>query len=188
MTEQDVYKLALQTAQTIAPIYGLDVVPLARFATALANVETGGTYNPLAKNRSSSARGLMQVLICTQRWMEEKLKLPFAPASVQLGSSCKQYTSRNPATTTPDRDRMYDAAYNMKIGMTYAAYQLKRYGQDERRAAHAYNQGSYNASSAGVAYANKVLSGKQGISFAAYEKSMQELYTAASSPRHYEFR
>ncbi len=188
MTEQDVYKLALQLAQDIAPRYGLDVVKLARFTTAVVNVETGRTYNPSLKNKTSSARGLMQVLSCTQRWMEEKLSLPFAPQSVALGSSCKQYAKKNPPQVSPDKDRMYEPGYNMRIGMMYAAYQLKRYGQDERKAAHAYNQGSFNGSSAGSAYASTVLSRKSGIDFAAHERSFQDVYAEASRTRHYEFR
>ena len=188
MTEQDVYRLALQIAQDIAPRYDIDVVKLARFTTALANVETGRTYNPLLKNRNSSARGLMQVLSCTQRWMEEKLSLPFAPLSVPLGSSCKQYAGKNPPQVTPDKDKMYEAVYNLRIGMMYVAYQLKRYGLDERKAAHAYNQGSYNSSSAGAGYASTVLARKNGIDFAAHERRMQDVYAEASKPRYYEFR
>lgn len=188
MTEEDVYRLALQVAQDIAPRYGIDVVKLARFTTAIVNVETGRTYNPLLKNKSSSARGLMQVLSCTQRWMEEKLSLPFAPQSVALGSSCKQYAKKNPPQIAPDKDRMYEATYNLRIGMMYAAYQLKRYGLDERKAAHAYNQGNFNNSSAGAQYASTVLARKNGIDFATHESRMQNVYAEASRVRHYEFR
>lgn len=118
MTEEQVYALALQTAQTVAPDYGADPVALARAATAIAFIES--TYNPNARNKRSTARGLMQILLGTQREIETKfLRKAHEP------------------------DRIFDPAYAMALAQNYIGYQYERYGGDWTKAIHAYNQGSF---------------------------------------------
>lgn len=118
MTEQQVYNLALQTAQTVAPEYGMDPVALARASTAIAWIES--SYNPNARNKRSTARGLMQMLIGTQREIETKyLRKKHEP------------------------NRIFEPAYAMLLAQNYIGYQYNRYNGDWTKAIHAYNQGSF---------------------------------------------
>ena len=125
-------KICKKLAKQIAPKFGLAPEELAQISTAVAWKES--RFNPSAENNTSSARGLMQVLINTQRETEKKYaKVPFAPAKFK-----SSYYKSAPI----GNDKMFDPEYNMLIGMSYLAYQLKRYG-DIGKGIHAYNQGSY---------------------------------------------
>lgn len=147
MTEQQVYALALDTANKLAPPQGVDPVQLARTATAIAWVES--SYNPNARNRRSTARGLMQMLIGTQREIETKfLKKKHEP------------------------NRIFDPAYAMLLAQTYILYQYERYNNDWTKAVHAYNQGSFPGTKPrdGANYA-----GKWGIAINAQNTTSQNL-------------
>lgn len=130
---------------------------LARTASIVSAVETGGTFNEKSDNPGGSARGLMQVVICTQRWMEEMLGLPFAPASyITQGTPCaRKYARFNFQRVPKSEDKMLtDAEYGMTIGMAYLAYHLQQQRGDIRRSVIAYNQGSFSsaAEKAGADY------------------------------------
>lgn len=132
MTRNEVITIAKRLAQHIAPKFGLSPEELAQISTAVAWKES--RFNPTAENSTSSARGLMQVLINTQRETEKKYaNSGFAPA---------KYKSSAYPDAPIGKDRMFEPEYNMLIGMSYLAYQLKRYG-DTKRGVHAYNQGRY---------------------------------------------
>lgn len=147
MTRQEVQTIAKRLSQHIAPKFGLSPQELAQISTAIAWKES--RFNPNAENNTSTARGLMQVLINTQRETEKKyMGSGFAPA---------KYKSSAYPEAPIGNDRMFDPEYNMLVGMSYLAYQLKRYG-DTKRGVHAYNQGSYPGKwrTDGVMYSDSV--------------------------------
>lgn len=87
------------------------------------------SFNTDAQNNTSSAKGLMQIVDGTKKFIETKiLSIPEAPLN-----------------------QMFDYNYNIKLGLAYLAYQYMRYG-DWRKSVIAYNQGSYNESEAGKNY------------------------------------
>lgn len=139
MIESEVYSLAYEAAAKVQLRYPTtNQNELAKWATAIAKTESN--FNPDAKNKSSTARGLMQMLICTQREVEKKhAKVDFAPASY----SCKSYPQ---STVDRAEDKIYDPEYAMLLAVFYLAYQYRRY-KDWHKAVHAYNQGSYPGSS-----------------------------------------
>lgn len=170
MTQQEVYNQALANAfwitQNIARFKNIDPYALARVSTGVAKVESN--FNPTAKNKSSSARGLMQILICTQREIEAKyLKVKNFP---EASLPCKSYPKA--PVNTKILDKIYTPFYGMLIGQVYLAYQYNRYN-DWAKAIHAFNQGSYNKSApkaAGKTYLAKVNSRLNEIDFAQLEK------------------
>lgn len=170
MKEQEVYNQALANAfwitQNIERFKNIDPYALARVSTGVAKVESN--FNPTAKNKNSTARGLMQILICTQREIEAKyLKVKnFPEASIY----CKSYPKA--PVNTKKLDPLYTAYYGMLIGQVYLAYQYNRY-KDWAKAIHAYNQGSYNKTApkaAGKTYLAKVNKQLNEINFAQLEK------------------
>lgn len=171
MTEQEVYNQALANSfwitQNIARYKSIDPYRLARVTTAIAKVESN--YNPKAKNKNSTARGLMQILICTQREIEAKyLKVKtFPPASI----FCKMYPKA--PVNVKILDQIYSPYYGLLIGQTYLAYQVIRYNNDWAKATHAYNQGSYNSTApkkGGDIYLAKVNKNLNTTNFAQLEK------------------
>ncbi len=152
MTEKEVYRLALNHASDIAPKYGADPIAMARHLTGIASVES--RFDPKAKNSGSTARGLMQILICTQREIENKrAKIPFAPAMFD----CSYYKHQQPPMVSRELDKVFNPDYAMMLASYELGYQYKRYGGDWKKAVHAYNQGSYKASGKeGNNYASKV--------------------------------
>jgi len=140
MTELEVFEKAYALAKEIGPKYKADPFDLARHMTGIAKVESN--YNPDAKNKSSTARGMMQLLICTQREIEKKMaKVPLAPAMY----SCKVYPTPK---VSQSEDKIFDPDYALEIALYYLAYQYKRYG-NWLMAVHAYNQGSFTKTAAG---------------------------------------
>lgn len=134
LTESQVYSLAMDWANVYGPKYGVEPQDLAKVLTGIARVES--TYNPDAKNKKSTARGLMQMLIDTQREVESKhAKVPFAIASVKSGAFKKAPVG------VPDK--IYDPNYAMQLAAAYLGYQIRRYKYDWDKAIHAYNQGSF---------------------------------------------
>lgn len=76
-------------------------------------------FNPNALSHQG-ARGLMQVIPDTGRWVAEQVGLPFQP------------------------DLLYDPAYNIQIGTWYLAHQLRQFGGSIVLALAAYNGGEQN--------------------------------------------
>ena len=153
MPGRSVYLLALRIARAIAPKYGANAHDLARIMTALTLKES--TWNPKAKNPKSTARGLVQMLSGTQRYVETSmLGIPSNP------------------------DAIWDPAYAMILGMTYLAYQFKRYG-NWPTAIHAYMQGSYPGTNKGdgQAYQKDVRKKLQSISedLALWDRTLQQM-------------
>lgn len=150
MTEQTAYKLHLEQARAVARITSVQEYDLAKYAFAVNKIENR-SFKENAKNPSSSARGMMQMLIGTQKELETKyLKVAHNP------------------------DKIYQPAYAIYLGQYELARQLKRYGGNWRKAIHAYNRGSYQANKAntpgfasGENYANSVLSALQKTDYAA---------------------
>lgn len=143
LTRQQVEALARKVAPTVMQKVGggVDMNKLVALAVGVSAVETGGTFNPQSDNDNSSARGIMQVLICTQRAIEADYGFGFAPASYKPQPSCQ--VKNAPRDTVPKtRDKMFSPEYGLMIGMTNLAYQLKRYNNNERLALVAYNQGN----------------------------------------------
>jgi len=60
-----------------------------------------------------------------------------------------------------DRNGLFNPATNIKYGVKYFAWQLNRYGYDERKSISAYNRGSYTPTN--KAYVDKVLEYKEKI-------------------------
>lgn len=149
MDKREVYEIAKMHADTAAKKYGVKPEKLAEAAVAVARIES--SYDPGAENSHSTARGLMQVLICTQRWIEDREGFGFAQAK----HNCDDY----PNAPVGDDDKMFNPIYNMKIGMHYLAWQVKRYGGNWQKAIHSYNQGSFPGfdPAGGKKYASKVM-------------------------------
>jgi|GEM_PF-5652999 len=152
-----VYNKALQYANDLLGRYGANPKELAIHITGIAGVES--SFNALAKNRGSSARGLVQILINTQRDIEKRIagishakaslyssKFPDAPFHECKGEDCF------------DVDKIYDWEYALYLGTVYLAYQFHRYDGDWAKAIHAYNQGSHPGTRVqdGISYLNKV--------------------------------
>lgn len=158
----EVYSIALNNAfwiqQNLPRFSNIDPYSLARVSTAVAKVESN--FNEKAKNTNSSARGLMQILICTQREIELKyLKIEWPVASL----NCKSYP-KAPVNATK-LDKMYNAKYGLLIGQIYLCYQFNRYKEDWQKAIFAYNQGSFNGKQAGYTYLSKVNTVMKSIDF-----------------------
>lgn len=150
MTLQEITRLAANAAQRAVQVFGGTANELAYRSVIISAVETGGTFNPKAENDASSARGLMQTLICTQRFMEERLGLPFAQAMFSTRKTyCeKLYSSKEPPKVAQAQDYLLNTpSYGMLIGSAYLAYQLQRYKTLEK-AIVAYNQGNYSTNAA----------------------------------------
>jgi len=129
LTEQQAYDLIHDTAYRLKSNYAyfkdIDIELVTQLGIIIAKTETGGKLNPTAKNTSSTAKGLMQVVDGTKKSMEKNyLKIPVASDK-----------------------RMFEPGYNALIGLAYLAYQLKRYGGDPYKAVIAYNQGHYDSNS-----------------------------------------
>lgn len=132
LAPQQAYGIIVKQAEylvtNIPEFSGINVVELANYGFAVAKTESR-SFNADAKNDSSTAKGMMQIVDGTKQFIETKiLKIPVA-----------------------DLSKMFDPEYNCLLGVAYLAYQYKRYG-DWRKAVIAYNQGSYNESNDGKNY------------------------------------
>lgn len=151
MEVMDVYNLAYKWADAYGTPLGLNPDLIAKYMTGIAWKESN--FNPDAKNKASSARGLYQMLINTQREVESKrAKVPFATASLKSSAYPKAPVSK----VLPDK--IYNPDYATQLAVLEFLYQLKRYNYDYTKALHAYNQGSYPGGnkSDGANYANSV--------------------------------
>lgn len=131
-----VFNLAVKYAKQVKGKYKeINTSELAKYLTAV--IKTESNFNPNAQNKNSTARGLGQILICTQRELEYKhISTEFAPAMF----NCKKYSQ---ATVPAGTDKMFDPKYAVKLAAYYLGYQWNRY-RDWFKALAAYNQGSYN--------------------------------------------
>lgn len=136
MDKEEFRAIAYKHAKTVESVYGAKPEEMAAYLTAIAEVES--TFRIDARNKNSTARGIMQFLICTQRECEKKrVKGEFAPAMF----SCKHYVTK---TVDESKDRLLiDADYAVMLAAYELGYQFKRYKQNWEKAVHAYNQGSY---------------------------------------------
>lgn len=154
MLRNDFEFLAFRLARYAANKYDCCYIQLANYLTAIAATES--RFHEKAENRNSTARGIMQILICTQRENEiKRMHVEFAPAMY----SCKIYPTK---TVSRDKDKMFTPEYAILVASYELAYQYKRYGNDWNKAIYAYNQGSYPRKSEakdkeGWAYVEKVL-------------------------------
>jgi len=158
LKENEVYSLAKFWSDVFAPKVGADPNEMAKYLTGIAKKESN--YNPNAKNKGSTARGLMQMLIATQREVESKYaKVPFANAH--------DYTKHFPKAPVNKLlpDKIYDQDYSMQLAAAYLAYLYKRYKGDWTKTVHAYNQGSYPGvnKSTGANYAASVIKNIQKL-------------------------
>lgn len=150
MNKSEVYSKSYEASTVIEKVLGVPAEQLAKYLTAIAYVES--TFNPTATNKKSTARGLTQVLINTQRWIETKLKLAFPPAIYKAS----KYPEA-PVTAWEDEDGLFKPSYALLIGAYYLAYQYKRYN-DWHKAIMGYHLGSYKKNNNdGITYQNKVL-------------------------------
>lgn len=141
---------AIRASEIVDSKIGVTASELALYITAIAYVES--TFNPNAKNKNSTARGLTQVLINTQRWIEEKLNIPFQYAMYEASKYPKA-----PVTPYEEEDGLFDPDYSLLIGAYYLGYNFNRYN-DWHKAIVAYHLGSYKSSSKdGQIYKDKVL-------------------------------
>lgn len=158
MNQTEVYNLARKWADEYSDKYNVDPDMFAKMLVGIAKKESN--FNEKAQNKKSTARGLMQMLICTQREVEAKrLKIPFAVAMFP----CKNYTTA-PVGSKSD-DEIFNPDYAMQLAAAELGYQYKRYKAKYPQttwqvAVHAYNQGSYPGArkNDGLAYAKDVLS------------------------------
>jgi len=149
LSPQIVFNTAYAYSKPYASKLGIDAGLMALYLTAIAKKESNFTTN--AKNKNSSARGIMQILNCTQRAIEKRLKVPFQP----MNGICK--TLRGGINVPLVIDKLTnDPNYSIMLAANELVYQFKRYG-DWGKAIHAYNQGSYNGKSDGEKYKNNVL-------------------------------
>lgn len=165
MTETAAYKIHVQQASEVAKLLPVASGELARYAFAVNKIENR-SLNEKAKNTGgSSARGMMQMLLGTQKELETKyLKLPHNP------------------------NKIYNPEYAIFLGQYELARQFKRYGGNWRKAIHAYNRGSYQANksntkgfASGENYANSVLSTVQRMDYAALNTAVGYDVVAANT-------
>lgn len=150
LDKNTVLKKALRASEIIGNKLGVPSEELAQYLTAIAYVES--TFKDDATNKSSTARGLPQVLINTQRWIEVKLNVAHPVAMYKASKYPK-----TPTTPYKEDDAMFNPDYALLIGAYYLGYNYIRYN-DWYKAITAYHLGSYNSkSSDGTLYKNKVL-------------------------------
>ncbi len=186
MDKNTVYSIALKHAKNIAGTYGIKPETIASHVVAIANVES--SYNTTARNKKSTARGIMQMLICTQRENEKKrLKVEFAPA---MFSCSKVYPT---STVAENQDRILnDPDYAIMLSVYELAYQTKRYKNDMTKAVTAYNQGSFPGGNKkeGAKYKDKVFASLgfvPGGNLASNEKTSSKLNFDSSTATYKEF-
>lgn len=149
LSPQIVYNTAYAYSKPYASKLGINAELMALYLTAIAKKESNFTTD--AKNKKSSARGIMQILNCTQRAIEKRMKLPYQP----MNGTCSTLRVGIKVPLAIDK-LMNDANYSIMLAANELAYQFKRYG-DWGKAIHAYNQGSYNGKTDGEKYKNNVL-------------------------------
>jgi hypothetical protein len=135
LKEHQVYLLALRAIPKVTKKYPVDdELGMARVLVGLAWQES--KFDPKAANKSSSARGLTQVLKGTQPAIEKLMGWP-----------------------AKDPDARFDAQYAMDLAAGYMAYHYNRKGSkgNWRKSLVAYHDGHYSANGAGVGYAKLIL-------------------------------
>ncbi len=164
MTVNEAYRIHAEQAIAVANLLKVPADEILMYAFSVQKIENR-SYNPNAKNKNSTARGMMQMLEGTQKEVETKfLKLPYSP------------------------DKIYDPSYAVFLGQYELVRQYKRYGKNWRKAVHAYNQGSYQESKSntkifknGELYANRVLNELNSTDFAALNQTTGVSVVAANT-------
>lgn len=134
LSEKEAFNIIRNAANWLQDNYSkyrnIDTVNLVNAGLAIAKLESH--YRTDAKNSTTTAMGMMQILAGTQTDIEDRLlKIPRKP-----------------------RSEMYNPDYAAKLGIGYLADKYVKY-KDWKKAAVAYNQGHYNPSSAGNEYLDK---------------------------------
>ena len=163
MTEQAAYSLHIESSRKVASMIDVSPSELAQYAFAVNKIENR-PLDPKARNKSSSARGMMQMLLGTQKELETKyLKDSHVP------------------------DNIFKPDYAIYLGQYELARQYKRYKGDWRKAIHAYNRGSYQPTKSntkgfayGENYANSVVNMLYKTDFASLNSGAGGDTTAAS--------
>jgi len=139
MSEHDAWRLIADVLQKrrynfpAGMFDGIDLNILAK--TTLAIMKTESNLNPLAKNRTSTAAGLMQMLDGTRKWVESKLRSPL----------------------TSQAELMNNPMRAVRLGVWYIVWLYKtKAGKNWDRTIVAYNQGHYNTKPASIAYLQTV--------------------------------
>lgn len=118
MNELQAYSIHRSVAKQISQMFPIDEIVLARVAFSVNRKESN--FNEKAKNKNSSARGMMQMLEGTQKEIETKyLRKDYEP------------------------ERIWNPEYAIYLGQYELARQIMRYKGDVRKGVHAYNRGSY---------------------------------------------
>lgn len=162
LTTAEVYTLAQKAVTALAYRYpALDRKQWAKTLTTLAWVES--KYDTQAVNKSSTARGIMQILKGTREWLEQRLNIK---------------------TTSQDR-LMADPAYSVFLAAEYIAWLYGRKGIGSwNRAIVAYHLGHYDASSkAGKDYAAAYSAADKTLDWSSVRVSSD--VAAASKTRYY---
>jgi soluble lytic murein transglycosylase-like protein len=133
LTSRKVAELANAAVETMRPRFkSIDPKMWKRVLVALAWHES--KFDPVAKNRRSSALGLMQILKGTQLDIERRLKM-----------------------TPQPNDKLKDPGYSMLLASYYIAWlYVNKARRSWDRAIVAYNQGHYNLSQAGETYRRQI--------------------------------
>lgn len=154
LTEKQAFNKAINIAKYLKDNY-FNWIDIKLFAIATVSIiKVESTFDTQATNPHSTAKGLMQITNPTKKELETKiLKLKEAPLS-----------------------KMFDADYNMFLGMGYLAYQMERYDINLKKGVIAYNQGHFNTSSAGLFYYDKFAGffGKTNAEFLNYAVIIRE--------------
>lgn len=85
----------------------------------MAVIRTESKFYPLAES-STGARGLMQLMPETARWVAGRLKIQFRP------------------------ERLFEPEYNLRLGIWYLAYLIREFNGNLGAALAAYNGGKEN--------------------------------------------
>jgi hypothetical protein len=153
LSQQDVYNLFQKTGKDLQKMYPkYQAIPLAEWVkvcVAVAKIES--KFNTSAKNKSSTATGMMQILKPTKKEIETKI-LKVIPTTTQTA--------------------LLDAGYSAKLGMAYIGYfylNPNKGNKNWKRTIISYNQGHYDESSASLSYYNKFANTFNDIDYASLE-------------------
>lgn len=163
-TAQQVYNLMMIEAKKLQQQYpkwaGIPIDEWVKTAVAICSVES--TFNPLAKNKKSSASGLMQIVKQTKKEIETK----YLEKKSIIGD-------------------LFDAKYNVKLGLALIAYRYLRPtigNQDWDKTIVSYKMGHYDTK--GLSYLREVKKHSDKIDFASLESGYND-YSSLSTFKKY---
>lgn len=151
LTREKAWQIHRESASKLAS--GALALELARVSFAVG-LKENRSLDTDARNPSSTARGLMQMLKGTQCEIAKKM-------------------IKEPCVL----DAIFEARTAVRYAQTYLLYQYKRYKGDWHKAVHAYNQGSYvptrkKAFASGEAYANSAMAFYSSSDYAALDSAI----------------